>query len=470
MTSKAARTWSAVACCLMAAVHTEAAQAPPPRPLTLLEAVDVALDNHPAIPAAEGQSEAARAGVDAARIAYLPRADLLWQQNRGTRDNVSGTLIPQGVVPAISGPIGARSPTGGVWGSATGLLFSWEPVDFGRRGATVTAAREAAEQADASTASARLRVAVQAADAFLAAVTADEIVRAAQISVDRLDVFERSVAALVQNALRPGADGSRAAAELAVARVQLARAQADALIARATLGEALGLPGLNVVPSPGTLTSRLPELLAPAPSADPAAHPEARVRAAGLRAVQARERALDRSAFPRINLQSAWYARGVVPPDADGTGADGLFPETSNWAVGVTVTFPVFDVVDARARRRIEAGRERTAEAVYDETVRSLRADTARARAALEAARLVAETTPVELQAAQDAERQARARYDAGLATLTEVAETERLLAQAESEDRAARVRVWQALLAVAGARGDLAPFLDRVRTGGVTP
>ena len=45
------------------------------------------------------------AGIQLARTAYLPRVDALAQVNRATRNNVFGLLLPQGVIPAISGPV-----------------------------------------------------------------------------------------------------------------------------------------------------------------------------------------------------------------------------------------------------------------------------------------------------------------------------------------------------------------------------
>ena len=84
----------------------------------------------------------------------------------------------------------------------------------------------------------------------------------------------------------------------------------------------------------------------------------------------------------------------------------------------------------------------------------------------VEAARAIAANTPVQLAAAQQSEAQARARYQAGLASIVEVADSQNLLAQAEYEDEVARVDVWRALLAEAVARGDLAPFVEKVRAG----
>jgi outer membrane protein len=89
------------------------------------------------------------------------------------------------------------------------------------------------------------------------------------------------------------------------------------------------------------------------------------------------------------------------------------------------------------------------------------------AEAALEAALAIVQNTPVQVAAARQSEAQARARYDAGLAGIVEVAESQNLLAAAEYQDGVARVDVWRALLANAVARGDLAPFIDRVRTAG---
>jgi outer membrane protein len=84
-----------------------------------------------------------------------------------------------------------------------------------------------------------------------------------------------------------------------------------------------------------------------------------------------------------------------------------------------------------------------------------------RALATVEAARQLAQLTPTQLASAKAAEAQAQARYRSGLATLVEVADTQRMLAQAEIDDGLARLNVWRALLALRSAEGDLTPFLE---------
>ena len=457
--------WTATACVTLAGTAA-AGQTPPP--LHLDAAVDLALAHYPAVQAAQAGAASAQGGVSLAKTAYLPRTDLIWQQNRATRNNVAGLLFPQAVIPSITGPVADATSQAGLWGSAAGVLLSWEAFDFGLRRANTVVAARLVKQATAGIELTRLQVAVAAADAFLGALAADEAVRAAQANVDRLQVFDTVVAALVRADLKPGADRSRADVELAAARIQLFHAQQTSAFARAALAEAIGAAGETVVPDPGSLLRSIPP---PAPHASAVeTHPLAQAQQSAVETVVGREDALNRAYAPRVNLQGAWFARGAVAPGAAGSGTDGLFPDTPNWALGLTFTFPVFDLFNVRARRQIEAGNEAVERARYDQLLDTLKTEAVRARTQIESARLVAETTPAELTAAQAAEAQARARYQAGLASITEIAEAQRLLAQSEIDDRLARLGVWRALLVEANARGDLGSFLDQVRSFGRNP
>src|SRR5262245_24380844 len=126
------------------------AQEPARQPLRLEQTVELALKNYPSIRAAQAQRQAAEAGVELARTTYLPRADMLWQQNRATRNNVFGLLLPQAVIPPISGPALSNTTLESAWGSAGGLMLAWEPFDFGLRKANVELARAVGRQANAN--------------------------------------------------------------------------------------------------------------------------------------------------------------------------------------------------------------------------------------------------------------------------------------------------------------------------------
>jgi outer membrane protein TolC len=132
----------------------------------------------------------------------------------------------------------------------------------------------------------------------------------------------------------------------------------------------------------------------------------------------------------------------------------------------VTILFPdLFDYAALRARKQALAASEREEAARYDQTIQDLTGRLGQARILFQTALQVAKNTPVELQAARATETQSRARYQAGLATIVEVAEAESLLAQAEIGDAVARVNAWRALLGIAEAQGNLEPFLQIVAT-----
>src|SRR5438093_12515922 len=94
-------------------------------PLTIPPAVENAIKNYPSITVSQEQINSASAGIDLARTAYLPRVDTLVQVNRATRNNVFGLLLPQGVIPSISGPVIGSNNFGTVWSSAVGGLVIW---------------------------------------------------------------------------------------------------------------------------------------------------------------------------------------------------------------------------------------------------------------------------------------------------------------------------------------------------------
>ena len=433
--------------------------------LTLPQVVERALERYPALRAAEERASAARAGVDLARTSYLPRADLLGQVNRATRNNVFGMLLPQSVVSPISGPVLGTNGLTSVWGSAAGLLMRWEPFDFGLRQADVAVAQAAQRRAVTAVAVTRLDVSVAAGDAFLSIIAADQTVEVARAAVERARVLHQIVDALAKAGLRPGAEAARARAEVAVADTQLAQAEQGAQMARASLAQLLDVAPSSVSVVKGRFLDLPVEMVAAQAGA---AHPLATEQSAVVEETKAQEDAINRSWFPRFQLLATSYARGTGArtDGSTGGGASGLGPNYQNWAVGLSVTFPLLDFAAIRARQKAAVHLERAETARYSQVIQDLNGRLEKAKAMLEGAVRVARNTPVQLEAAHTAEQQAAARYKAGLGTIVEVAEAQRLLTQAGIEDSLAKLGVWRGMLAVAAAKGDLGPFLEAVGDG----
>ncbi len=442
--------------------QTATPPAAPPARLTLKAAVEYARAHYPAIRAALADTAAADSGIRLARTAYLPRTDLLLQFNRATRNNVFGMILPNGVIPAISGPVLDESTIDSTFGSAAGVRFSWEPFDFGLREANVGVAESLRRRGQAAGDLTELNVSLGAADAFLSAVAAEQAVQSARANVDRMEVLHNSISVLVSNQLRPGADASRAQAELAQARIDSIRAEQARDIALATLAEWLGRAGETIEVDAGALLSSAPRDLPSASDVD--SHPLAEVQHAEVGIVSSRRLALEKSYRPKFFLESDVFGRGTGAR-VDGTfqgGGNGLGPSTGNWAVGMNVQFPVMDFKENHVRREIERDHENAASARYDVVVQRLRAGVEKARIQVDNARRVAEQTPVALQAAQVLETQARERYRAGLGTVIEVADALRLLRQSEIENSLAQLAVWRALFDLSGAQGNIDDLLGQ--------
>jgi outer membrane protein TolC len=427
---------------------------------TFPSAVNYALEHYPAVRASLEQVSAAHANVSFARTQYLPQLNGVYQISRATQNQVDGIWLPTPITPSVEGPI---SPSSGrsFWGSQAAALFSWEPLDFGLRSARVGQARSGEDKSQADLALTELQVATAVGNYFLLTMANQQAIVAAQANVDRWQTFNKSIHVLVDNQLRPGVDVSRADAELARARIQLYQAQQAARVALDTLASLMGMAGSEIQLDGGHLldlpqTTSLVETLV-------SSHPLARDQMASVRQVQAEEKILERNDYPRLLVQAEGLARGSEVPNNGSIAGNwnGAAPARGNWVTGITILFPdVFGFKARSTQEQISKANERTQQAHYDQTIQDLTGQIRAARDQLKGAELMAQETPTELAAARQSETQSRTRYQSGLTTIVEVAESENLLAQAEMDDALARLNVWRGLFGVAYAHGNLQGFL----------
>jgi len=435
-----------------------------PTSLTLSQAIDYALTHYPSIRESLAKQQEAQSGVGLAETTYLPRVEIGIQGSRSTFNNVSGMFFPNSFFQPISGPDLGRNSYSSSWGSAAGILLAWEPFDFGLRSAQVSTAQAMERSSQAFITLTQLEVALAVGDAYINVIMAEESRQALQANVERRLIFAKTVDVLVRNQLRPGVDGSRAQAETAFARTQLLEAKQVEFSQRATLAQVLGKAGDQIVIADPVLDTPFQGALPD--QEDPAQHPLALVQKAAADIPKKREEALAKAWTPKFNLQSSFFGRGSGwdnRGNRDG-GGDGLLPDVPNWAVGLTATFSLLDFSSIRAQQHQEHFRNVAELARYDRVIQELTAQQVKARSGLESAQRIAENTPVQLQAARLTESQAKAQFKAGLATVVDVAEAQRLVVQAEVDDARARLGVWKALLALSGVQGELSQFLQLVR------
>ncbi len=434
--------------------------------LSIVTVVQDAERDYPLIHVTEAELNASVANIRLSRTAYLPRVDGIAQFNRATRNNVFRALLPQSIVPSMSGPVIDSNNGGSVWGSATGLLVNWQPFDFGLRHANVLSAVAAKDKADATARRAQLEVSTAAADAYLTVVVAGQTQQAAQAAVDSWETLRQSVHALTSAQLRPGADESRIDAEKAVAKTQAALAQEAVDTSRATLAKFLDKADAGSAElASSQVLARLPVSVDDTTPLQPAANPIMAEQKASVTQSAAQLHATERSWVPQFNLEAAGYGRssGAELNGERLSGANGLAPNIGNYAVGFNITFPFTDFASIHAREASQASTLVAAQAQEQLAGRELQEQFAQAEAALRATRAVAENTPIALSSAQASFAQANARYKAGLSPIDDLAQAQRLLVQAQIDDSIARLNVWRAFLHLQAIRGDLQPFLQAV-------
>ncbi len=438
-----------------------------PAPLTLLEAIEYALEHYPAVRESLAKQKEAKSTVDLMETAYLPRVNIGYQATRSTFNNVSGTFFPFGFFKPISGSDLDRVSFGSAFGSAAGILLAWEPFDFGLRSANVGTAQTMERHSQAFITLTQLEVALAVGDAYIDVIMAQESRQAMQANLERRQVFATMVDALVENQLRAGVDGSRAHAEIAMARTQLLEVEQMEISSMANLTTLLAEAGAHLTIKDAGLRA-LPKTSIQA-RGDATRHPLAMVQKVAAEIPQKREEALARAWVPKFTLQSALFARGSGfdrMGDRTGPEIEGLLPDVPNWSVGLTATFALLDFPAIRAQKQQEHYRGLAEMARYDRVIQEITAQQVQTREVLENVRRIAENTPIQLDAARLTETQAAAQYKAGLATVVDVAEAQRLVVQAAVDDARARLGVWKTLLAYSGAHGDLSPFLQLIGSG----
>lgn len=453
--------WSAALLALaLAGVHAAGQAGSPPPPLTLPQAVAAAFAHYPAVLAAARQADAATAAVALKRAEYLPDFRLVAQEDRASDNNTPGLLIANGL-PTISGPVAAHFTWSGFTTSSGGAIFAWEAFDFGRRAAGVDFYRALAARAAAQSREAQLEAGAHAADVYLAALAAAQGVRVAAADIARWQTLDRTVHVLVNQQLRPGADASRADAELAAAQLGQVGAQDQFARQLAALAEAVGAPAADIQLAGDDLLQHVP---APPPPA--AAAPTPPLLEAQAQAVLASQFALLQSVRgdrPRFALLASGYGRGtsVLSGARNLAVWDGAAPfSAGNWVVGVGVEFSLSRHWQSQREQAVFRRQQQVETARYQQVQGALTLAQRQAAADLDAARLALEYAPVELTAARTGEAQARARYSAGLSSIVDLANAEELLVKAETDDILSRIQIWRAQLKVAFAQGDLTPFL----------
>jgi outer membrane protein TolC len=440
------------------------------RTLTLSEAVDIAIRDFPSIPTARYRLRAAKADISLAKTAYLPNFNLDMQEMRSTQNVIAGTIMPQAMtfdtIPVQSGKEGSSSTFKSIWATNQAANFNWLLYDFGLRGSNVELAQAQAKLARANLRLTELDVAFAAAESYLNIVAAEQTIRAAKATVNRMEAASVTARTMVSKGLQPGVDAARADYDVSQSKIALIKAERATELARVDLAERLGVAGsyINVVAEPLVIG---PARAIPDAAVNLESHPLALLETANVKTWAAKVHVLDRSWYPHLWLNSAIWGRGSGATGQSPPVAGGILPQVGNYMAGLSLSFPVLDYFPIRARKQSAINNQLAQTASLDLALQILQQKNDRARVLLSESRRIAEETPHLVQAARQNEIKVLERYEAGLTNMVAVAEAERILAEAEVEDALAWIEVWRSILALGYVQGDLKPFLQLVSAAG---
>jgi len=369
-------------------------------PLTLAQARDAALRNHPRISVADLKALAAHQVVREARSGFFP--------------NLSGNVVAVGTAgnnTRLAAINGLNNPS--IFErNAEGLILSQLITDFGRTANLAVSACMSATAEDEAAQATREQVLLEVDGAFYGALQARSVAEVARQTIEARQAFLNQVTALASNKLRSELDVGFAAVNLDESKLLLSKAQNDVEAAFSRLTAIMGSREpqqyrLQEQPFPDELSTNASPLVEQALESRPDLLALRDSREASAKFARAEKAAR----FPTI---AAVGSAGVVPIH------DPQLPDTYA-AAGLTLNLPLFTggLLSARQKEaELRAGA--AGEALRDlenQVVRDVRIAWLNARNASERLRITAAL----VKNAARAFDLAQARYSNGASSIVEL-------------------------------------------------
>lgn len=423
----------------------------PSGPVSLAQAVNIALKNNPTIRAAKAYADAAKHAMEAAKAGYLPNVNFSEGFTRGNNPvYVFGTLLTQGQFTAANFDLGFLNTPPPLDNFRTQFSASMPLYDFGRTSRVLQDARIQAQGVRSKADRDEQSVVFDVIKAYLNQLLAEEQVRVSQADVAMTQADLDRARAREQQGLAVASDVLSAQAQLAQAKENLIRAQNGVAISQAALNVAMGLAEDSPTKAEGHLAEvkisvgNLPALQEEALKRRPDYH-EAQLQAkqAGNSVSLAR-----RELFPRIDMMGSWEQDNQTFTTRGG----------NNWIAGATLTFNIFDGGAKRAQIAEFEAYKRRAEAMRAQMESAVRLQVREAYLNLSAARQREEVSRDSAAQAEESLRILRNRYDAGLATIMDVLQAETMQISAQNNHLNAVYDYRLAFAALQLATGELGP------------
>jgi outer membrane protein len=402
-------------------------------PITLQQAVSIALEKNPEHKAALADTRAASADVKEARSFLLPHVTFSETATRGNDPvYVFGSKLRQQRFTTADFALNVlNTPTpfgnfatrfGGTW-NLFDSFGSWRAVNRAER--VKDAAGHQLERTDQE-------IIFHVVDSYYGVLLAKKQLEIAEASMKTAQAIQNRSKDRFESGVIVESDLLSAQVRLATRKQEFIRAQNNLALARAQLGTSLGIATENEFDPAEALAERnLPTTtLEEAEKKAVELRPDLK-RIRSEEAAQQQSVSIAKSSFgPKVNAFAGWEADN--PTFLAGGGGN-------NWLAGIEVKVDLFDGGARKARLSHERAMQEKVAAVKEMATDATRLEVRRAYYELDSARQQVEVARATIAASQESLRINQNRYDSGLSTITD-------LLAAEEAARRTQAEYWEAV------------------------
>lgn len=429
MNSNLQRRFAALAvAALMWIVLPDLARAQAASPITLSQAVKIALERNPARKAALADTKAASADARQARSSFLPHV-LFSEAITDGNDPVYvfGAKLREQRFSDADLVLNVLNKPQPFTNFATGFGGTWNLFDSFASSHAVDRAERAKYAAGQQLARTEQEIVFRVVDSYYGVLLAKSELQVAQQALETANSILGRSKNRVDAGVAVESDYLTAQVRLATRQQELIRAQNNLSFARAQLSTAMGMPAASEFDPSDTLAERT----LPAISLDDAEKSALQKRPDLLQVVseeaaQSQSVAIAKASFgPRVNAFANWEADN--PTFVSGGGGN-------NWTAGVEISVDLFQGGAKRAqlaheealRSKIAARREQATDAIQLQVRRAF-FDLDSARQQIDVARSSIDESKESLRLNQN-------RYDGGLLTITDLLTSEDTVRRAQTD------------------------------------
>ena len=399
-------------------------------PLTLRQAIQIALKQNPDVGAAQAGIDEAKANAGLARTQYLPQVNFTEDMSRGNDPvYVFGTRLRQQRFTQGDFALDALNKPESLGNFATRISGGWLLFDSFHAQKMVQSADSMRKSAASSAEAVDQKVVFNVVQAYQEVLYAERQVEIAQHELATAEALMGSVDDHVRAGLAVESDLMSAQVRVAGRKQEQIAAQGNLELARAQLRLAMGVPDFEVSAIRPIEPKTFPTVdLEQAVQGAMKNRRDLGALTEAQSAQAAAERAARLSVGPRISAYGNWENDLESPAGQGG----------SNWVAGVQVGIDVLPF-----GKRSQVAKERAARARVDAQLSAyqqrVRLEVNKAVIQRRTAGLSLETARTAIDQAAESLRILKNRYAAGLATITD-------LLRAEDAEREAQANYWRAV------------------------